>query len=264
MRDIPLPVHAGVLPPSGGAPFVLLHGSWAGGWCWRQVADLLRSHGHSVFTPTMTGVGERRHQMSYHVTLDTWVDDVVELFEAEEITGAVLVGHSFGGRVVAGVADRLRDRIRRIIFLDCALPASGQSLLDQLGQVAGSEAVAARVAQTRHSHGMSLPPPSAQSLGVLDATQQAWVDRRLTPQPFGTNTSTLHFRTPIGAGLPITFIKFTDPIFPVSEKAHAFADAQSGWHIRSIPTGHMGMVSAAGPLADMLLAVAGQPETISG
>ena len=232
--------------------FVLVHGSWLGGWSWRRVCDRLTDAGHRVFAPTMTGVGDRAHLISHLVTLDTWVRDVLMLLETEELNDVVLVGHSFGGRVVIGAADRMKERIRQVIFLDSALALSGQSLLDQLPPAAR----AARIASASPSRGESIPPPSALSLGVVDTADQAWVDRRMTPQPFGTNAQGITYAGPIGNGLPVTFVEFTEPVYPASERASAFARSQSGWRMESLPTGHMAMVSAPEQLSALLIRVA--------
>src|SRR5260221_13300241 len=92
--------------------FVLVHGGWHGGWCWRRVADLLRRQGHTVFTPTLTGLGERSHLMSRDINLDTHITDVVNLFKWEDLNDAVLVGHSYAGWVISGVVEQCRQPIR--------------------------------------------------------------------------------------------------------------------------------------------------------
>ena len=239
-------------PASDRKTYVLVHGSWLGGWSWRRVADLLRAEGHTVFTPTMTGVGERRHLISHQITLETWVEDVLAVLESEELSNVILVGHSFGGRVVTGVADRVPDRLRAVVFLDSALAESGRSLLDQLP----AEARANRIASAAPSGGMSIPPPSAFDLGVLDVADQAWVDRRTTPQPFGTNAEAITYDSPIGGGKPVTFVEFTDPVYPASQRAVAFARSQKAWTIASLATGHMAMISAPAALAKLLSGVA--------
>lgn len=231
--------------------FVLVHGSWLGGWSWRRVADLLRAQGHTVFAPTMTGVGERRHLLTPDVTLTTWVDDIAGVIEAEELTDVVLVGHSFGGRVVTGVVDRMPERVGHVVFLDSALPVSGRSLIDSMPPEMRQE----RLARAATSGGLSIPAPTALDLGILDPADQAWVDRRLSPQPLGTNTSAISFQTPIGRGRPVTFVEFTDPVYPASVRAAAFARAQAGWTIEAIPTGHTAMISAPGDVAELLLRI---------
>ncbi|WP_375383163.1 alpha/beta fold hydrolase [uncultured Sphingomonas sp.] len=231
-------------PPS----FVLIHGSWLGGWCWRRVEDRLRAKGFRVFSPTMTGVGDRSHLIDGTITLDTWITDILQLLDAEELRDVILVGHSFGGRIVTGVADRVAERIRGVVFLDSALAENGQSLMDQLNP---SER-ARRLASAEPSGGLSIPPPSASQLGVIDPADQAWVDRRITPQPLGTNTTPLVYDAPIGAGRPVTFVEFTYPSFPVSARAAAFARSNAGWRVLTVATGHCGMITAPDAVTEML------------
>ena len=96
--------------------FVLVHGAWHGGWCWSRVADRLRLAGHQVFTPTQTGLGERKHLLSREITLDTFTRDIANVIEAEELSNVVLVGHSFGGLAISGVADAMPDRLRHLVL----------------------------------------------------------------------------------------------------------------------------------------------------
>ena len=103
---------------SNSKTFVLVHGAFHGGWCWRPVADILRAAGHTVFTPTLTGLGERLHLLTPEVNLSTHIQDVVSVLEWENLRDVVLVGHSYGGAVVTGVADRVADRIGSIVYLD--------------------------------------------------------------------------------------------------------------------------------------------------
>src|SRR5712671_3597852 len=107
-----------------GAPrtFVLVHGSWHGGWCWSRVARILRKHGHDVYAPTLTGLGERSHLMSGLITLDTHVTDVVNVIKWENLENITLVGHSYAGFVISGVAERALPAISSIVFLDAFLP----------------------------------------------------------------------------------------------------------------------------------------------
>ncbi len=197
------------------------------------------------------GRGERRHLLTRDVTLATWVDDIAGVIEAEELTDVVLVGHSFGGRVVTGVVDRMPERVGHVVFLDSALPVSGRSLIDTMPPEMRQE----RLARAAASGGVSIPAPNALDLGILDPADQAWVDRRLSPQPLGTNTSAISFQTAIGRGRPVTFVEFTDPVYPASVRAAAFARAQSGWTIEAIPTRHTAMISAPGDVAELLLRI---------
>ena len=132
--------------------FVLVHGGFHGGWCWRDVATRLRSRGHAVFTPTQTGCGERSHLLSKDITLDTFVDDIANVLIWEDLADVVLVGHSFGGIAVTGVADRMPERIRRLVYLDAAILENGQSMFGMLDP----QVVAGRKAAAEASGGMGI------------------------------------------------------------------------------------------------------------
>ena len=205
-----------------------------------------------MFAPTMTGVGDRSHMLNSDITPDTWVKDIEQVLETEELTDVVIVGHSFGGRVVTGVVDRNPELIERVIFLDSAPPEKGKSLLDQMPEAAR----AVRVEAAASSGGLGIPPPTAFALGIFDPDDQDWLDRRMTLQPFGTNAVPLGFSNPIGNGRPVTFVEFTSPMYPYSELAARFARAQPGWEVRSLATGHMAMISEPDQLAEMLLDIA--------
>ena len=105
--------------------FVLVHGTWHGGWVWRDVRNILRDRGHRVFTPTCTGCGEREHLSRPDVGLETHIDDIANVIRFEELDDIVLVGHSFSGITITGVADRMREKIRRIVFFDALVPRKG-------------------------------------------------------------------------------------------------------------------------------------------
>src|SRR5438309_8723367 len=112
------------------AIFVVAHGAWSAAWAWKKMRPLMREAGHELWTPTYTGLGERAHLGHADVSLDTHIQDVVAVLEAEDLTGVHLIGHSYGGMVATGVADRARDRIAHLIYLDAFVPRDGQSLLD--------------------------------------------------------------------------------------------------------------------------------------
>src|ERR1700686_5535843 len=173
--------------------FVLVHGAWHGGWCWSRVADRLRAAGHHVFTPTQTGLGERKHLLSKDITLDTFTKDIANVIEAEELTNIVLVGHSFGGLAISGVADAMPERIRHLVYLDSLMVEGGKSPFDSLPP----DVVAARrKAAEESSGGLSLPAPPPSAFGISDAKDTEWLKPRLTPQPLGTYTSALNIKGP--------------------------------------------------------------------
>src|SRR5262249_12496191 len=177
----------GVSGPAVGAPsktFVLVHGAWHGGWCWNKVASILREQGHSVFTPTQTGLGERSHLLSKSIDLDVFITDIANVLKWEDLNDVILVGHSFGGNAIPGVADRMRERVRRLVYLDAVILENGQSVFSQLPK----DVVEARTkAAEQTSGGLSIPAPSPSAFGITDSapTQVLWSP--LTPQPFPTH-----------------------------------------------------------------------------
>jgi pimeloyl-ACP methyl ester carboxylesterase len=116
------------------ATFLICHGAWSAAWAWKKVRPLLRAAGHEVFTPTYTGLGERAHQASRSITLDTHIADVLGVIECEDLKDIVLVGHSYGGMVATGVADRVPDRIAKLVYLDAFAPEHGQCLHDLVSE----------------------------------------------------------------------------------------------------------------------------------
>src|ERR1700757_751905 len=112
--------------------FVLVHGAWAGSVVWRQLEPRLRGAGHEVYAPTLTGIGERKHLLSRDIDLDTHIEDVIGVIDEEDLSDIVLVGHSYGGMVITGVADRVPEKVASLVYLDAFVPESGQSLLNVL------------------------------------------------------------------------------------------------------------------------------------
>ena len=113
--------------------FVLVHGAWHGGWCYKRVSERLRAEGHLVFTPTNTGLGERSHLYHREIDLEVHITDILNVIKWEEIDDFVLVGHSYGGMIITGVADRVPEKVRRLVYLDAFVPQDGQSIFDLLG-----------------------------------------------------------------------------------------------------------------------------------
>jgi pimeloyl-ACP methyl ester carboxylesterase len=232
--------------------FVLVHGAWHGGWCWRRVADRLRADGHQVFTPTQTGLGERKHLMSKDITLDIFTKDIANVIEPEELSNVILVGHSFGGLAISGVADTMPERIRHLVYLDSLMVEGGKTPFDSLPPdvVAGR-----RKAAEETSGGLSLPVPPPSAFGVSDAKDTDWVKRRLTPHPLGTYTSPLNIKGPVGNNLPRTYIHCTNPSYAALQASRDWVKAQQGWRWADIATGHDAMVMAPGELSKMLVGV---------
>ena len=169
--------------------FVLVHGAWHGGWCWRDVAAVLRNAGHQVFTPTMTGLGERAHLLNAQVGLSTFIDDIAAVILSEELDNVVLVGHSFGGHVINGVADRMPQLLRQLIYLDGLVVQHGQSALSIM-----PPAVQAERTRTMDAEGLRMTIPSPDQFGLSDPAQLAWVMRQLTPHPLKGYTEPLQLQ----------------------------------------------------------------------
>ena len=247
---------AGAQPTSvtarGGKTYVLVHGSWCGGWFFDPVADRLRAAGHRVFTPTQTGLGERKHLLSRDVTLDTFVDDLVNVLECEELRDVILVGHSSAGGPITGVADRMPDRIQRIVYLDAFILQSGQSFFG----ASPPEVAAARRKTAQEIGGVSVVPPplgGLSSLGLSDGPIADWFRRRVTPQPLATYETPLRLNNPtIGNGRPCNYVAFTNPAFPGPEQSRRWARTQPGWAWAELATGHAAPVIVPDKVAELL------------
>jgi pimeloyl-ACP methyl ester carboxylesterase len=239
-------------------PFVLVHGGQHGGWCWREVAAHLRAAGADVFTPTLTGVGERAHLLSREVGADTVVADIVNLLECEELDDAVLVGHSFGGLPITGAADQVPERIAQLVYLDAVVPGDGQSAADVIGD---SAIVPWLELSQVENNGLALPLffDLASALGVTTPEGRAWLERRLTPHPTRTYTDKLRLQNPIGNGIPATYLVCTEPMFEALEPSRQAA-RDLGWPFETFPTGHDAMVIAPDLLATALLRFGNRPD----
>jgi pimeloyl-ACP methyl ester carboxylesterase len=231
------------------ATFVLVHGAWHGGWCWKRVTPLLRAAGHEVYAPTLTGLGERAHLLSRDVNLDTHIADIVNILDYEELTDVILVGHSYAGIVIAGVAAKRPERLAHLVYLDAFVASDGQCLLD-LHTPESTTAIQARV--LAEGEGWRLPPAPGARFGVADEIDGAWLASRLGPQPYATFTQPLC----LGAAPPpaATYILCTEP-GGFRRHAERVRDAP-GWRYRELATGHDAMVTQPRELTDLLLEVA--------
>ena len=160
---------------------VLVHGAWGGGWCWRDVARLLRHRGYEVYAPTLTGLAEHSHISPEHVHLSSHIEDIAGLLRYEDLTNVLLVGHSYAGMAITGAADRERDRIAGLVYVDAFLPESGQALFDIIAPE--GRALQEKMAE-EFDGGKSVPrPPHAPP---ADAARAASWASKFTPQPIGT------------------------------------------------------------------------------
>lgn len=235
----------------GTGTFVLVAGGWHGGWCWKRVTPLLRAAGHGVHAPTLTGLGERAHLLDRDIGLGLHVLDVVNVLEYEDLGGVTLVGHSYGGMVISGVAGRVPERIARLVYLDAFVPEDGQSLFDLLRPE--RREVYLRGAR-EHGGGWRVPPPPPRALGVTGEEEARWLAAKLTPQPLRTFEEPAWLADPTSAALPRTYIHCTAGLLAPSFApfAERFRDAP-GWRYHELETGHDAMLTAPEELAGALL-----------
>lgn len=231
---------------------VLIHGAWHGAWCWRRVLPGLRAAGHSAHAVTLTGVGERAHLLRPDLRLCDHIADVLGLIDAEELgDDLVLVGHSYGGLVMTGVADALLARglkPRHLVYVDAVTPHPGESWSSQHAP----ETVRARLEAAAQRPDGAMPPPDAAVFG-LDGADRDWVNRRQTPQPAGVYQDRLDFDAARIATLPRTFIDCTAPALPTIAVMRERVRREPGWQVLELATGHDPMISAPEALVTLLL-----------
>lgn len=234
------------------ATYVLVHGGGHGGWCYQSVARLLRSAGYDVYTPTLTGLGERSHLVSKDVNLDVQITDVVNVLEFEDLHDVVLVGHSYGGMIITGVADRVTDRIGHLVYLDAANPENGQSLVDVAGPMMEASRSVGRVIDGVE---MVLFPGTDPMgyYGVTDADQIAWMQPKLTPHPWACFEQKLLLQNESAMRkIPQSHIVCTATL-PFRDVAAL--QAASDGRLWDIDTGHDLMISEPEKVTEMLLRV---------
>jgi pimeloyl-ACP methyl ester carboxylesterase len=232
------------------ATYVLVHGAWGGGWYWCRTARLLRAAGHDVLTPTLTGLGERKHLLTPSVGLQTHIQDIFQVLRHERLSQVVLVGHSYGGMVVSGVADAAADRIRSLIYLDAALPESGQTMLDFV--------LPARRAQFLESartegDGWKVPPLRAAQWGIDEPADQEWLDSLFGFHPLKAFTDPIQLA---GRHLSVEHKVFMLAARYNPSPFQQFAERtrpDPAWTTYELPTFHFTMVQLPNETAEVLL-----------
>jgi len=235
------------------ATFVLVHGGGHGGWCYQPVARLLQKAGHIVYAPSLTGLADRAHLVSDKVDLDTHITDVARLLEYEDLRDVILVGHSYGGMVITGVADRATDRVGHRVYLDAAYPVHNESLLEHAGPMISAARQGGRIVD-----GVELVqfPETAgpEFYGVTDPVQNAWAKARLTPQPWKCFEQKLQLHNEAAMrAIPESHI-----ICTVTKPGRdmALLQQRSNGRVWDIDTGHDLMITEPDWVADKLLLVA--------
>jgi len=245
-----MPSEANAQAQGGAKTFVLVHGAWHGGWCWRRVADRLEKQGHKVYAPTMTGLGERSHLLDGKINLATHVTDIVNVIKWEGLKDVVLIGHSYGGMIISGVAEQVPDAIGSIVFLDAFVPESGDSLAQKASQPV-REAIAALAPK-----GEIAMKPVPAAVFRVNEQDRVWVDGKCTPHPLATLTDKI---TLTGAREKIAkkaYIRAKGyPSVPFDGYQERLK-SDAAWRVYELPCGHDAMVDLPDRLSEILVEVA--------
>ena len=236
------------------ATYVLVHGGGHGGWCYRYVSRILRAAGHEVYTPTLSGLGERSHLLSPEIDLDLHIRDITAVLHYDDLRDVILVGHSYGGMVITGVADRAADRIGRVVYLDAANPVNGQSLVDVAGEMM---AAARQFGQVVDGIELVLLPTPDSGLfyGVTDPDDVAWMAERLTAHPWSCFAQPLKLTNEAALwAIPQYHIVCTSTL--ATRDPELVGKARAAGRLWDIDTGHDLMITEPQAVADALLAVA--------
>jgi pimeloyl-ACP methyl ester carboxylesterase len=228
-----------------GKTFLVCHGAWSAGWAWKKMHPLMRAAGHRLVTPTYTGLGERDHLANPSIDLETHIQDVLNVIKYEDLRDIALIGHSYGGMVATGVADRARDRIAQLIYIDAFVPRHGQSLLD-LNEPARQRMLDAVKAGDGWRLSPNPPPPDTPPADV------EWLTARRVDQPFKC------FEMPLRLHggeltLPRNYVYAkratpADTFGPFAERAKS----EAGWRYFEIDASHAPNVTAPETLFELL------------
>jgi len=231
------------------ATFVVAHGAWSAGWAWKKMRPLLRAEGHELWTPTYTGLGERAHLANAEVSLDTHIRDIVAAIEMENLNGAILIGHSYGGMVATGVADRARARISQLVYLDAFAPIEGQAVFDL---IAPDVAEKMRAGAAASPSGYGIPPnPMPPDTAAEDVE---WAMPRRLPQPLKAFSTKLALSSEIST--PRSYIYCTkigigDTFGPFAQRAQ-----REGWRYFELDASHNPHITNPHGLLDILRQIA--------
>jgi pimeloyl-ACP methyl ester carboxylesterase len=234
------------------ATFVLIHGGWEAGWVWKPVEQHLRASGHEVLRPSLTGLGERSHLLNSTVDLEMHINDILNLLKWEELQRVTLVGHSYGGMVATGVADRAHEQIGSLIYLDAFMPKAGQSLLDLLPH---ERAAMTLKLAAEDGDGLYVPatvPEAGPMRYVGEPDVLAQLRELIVPHPLATFTQKLdvvgnHLR--IGKKAFVSASGYAPSTFvPFADEARAL-----GWPVEDLPTHHFPMLSMPRETAEVLM-----------
>lgn len=238
--------------------FLLVHGAWHGGWCWKKIVPLLRKTGSEVLTPTLSGLGDRSHLTQQldpsAIDLDLHIRDIVQVIEYEDLEQVVLVGHAYAGMVITGVAEICPERLAHLVYLNGVIPANGESMANQLAAVRGAEFAAWVAGVIERGEGF-LPAPTKTEIrsrwGISDPDDLEWMSHHVTPQPVAAMASPVRISNPDAAAVPRSFICGAEAGFQVV----ANRVEEAGWAVYHVDSGHDTMVTHPRELAEILLGI---------
>jgi pimeloyl-ACP methyl ester carboxylesterase len=243
------------------AVFVLVHPAWFGGWCWKKLVPLLEEYGHSVHTPTLTGLGERSHLAHPGIVMQTHIDDVTSVLIYDDLRGVILAGTSSSGAVISGVADRVPERISQLVYVDGFVPQDGQAVFDL---IPSQRQPAMETLVETEGFGWLLPRFAAQpweqfvrqAWQVTDEADLKWMLARLRPTPFGHFTSPVRLVNPGAEQLPRTYIRCRGWMHPGFDRCAQAARKDPRWRLLQLGSNHLPYITSPRELAAVLLKLA--------
>lgn len=222
--------------------YVIVHGAWGGAWQFKKTAQKLTEEGHIVYRPTMTGLGERFHLMNDKINLDTHIKDVVNTILFENLNDIVLVGHSYGGMVISGVADSIPERIKKVVYLDAIVPEDGSSALESLG-----------LDESNASSRFQIKETGIEPTWVKDKAKTP----RDVPHPIGTFTQKISLKNKKRLELPTTYIFTYENAKGGEEKDDFYRFYQKAlkneWKIQKLEASHNPQIDKLDELVTILL-----------
>jgi pimeloyl-ACP methyl ester carboxylesterase len=221
------------------ATFVLVHGSCHGGWCWKKVTPLLSIAGHEVYTPTLTGLGERSHLVSRDIGLDTHILDIIQVLEYENLSKVTLVGHSYGGLVIGGAAEKVPERIIRLIYLDAYIPQNNKSAFDILP---GLETIYKKRALKEQGREWLVASYEPEEFGVTNHDDINWMITRLSPMPWHTHDQPIRITNAKAKRLPKSYISCTE----FGDSQFKAQKSPEDWDYHKLMKGHDAMIRPQG------------------
>ena len=229
--------------------FVLVHGGFQGGWSYRHVAKLLREAGHEVYTPTLTGLGDRSHLAHMQINLDTHIADVANTILWEDLSGVVLLGHSYGGMVITGVADQIPERIAALVYLDALVPENGDTLF-----TLRPEYMDFFVGKVAAGAGLTVAPSPASAFDTALPDDWVWIDSKTTPHPFACFIQSISLS---GRGSEVARRIYIYAEGGICDGMYDVFRTDAGAKVISVKqSGHSIMIDQPKRLADILIEVA--------